>query len=627
MIPAEVTPASGSLSVSRWDRAEAFVAWLAWGSIIVLLLWTARHGLDLGDESYYLVTAERPHDVISMTSAFGYLLHPVLQLVGGQIVGFRWLGVIILAAAAHLTGHAALRFARAAGFCPPASLPPIFGLSTMLYYTWVPLTPSYNWINLFGLLIAAAGLLRIATVWTQHPAAPLPVSALLVAATGSALSFLGKPTSGAIILTLGACWLVGYGRHRVWAALVYWGASSALIVTVATAATGGWNSLARQLLVGSKVTTMTGSTAHRPLSLPEVCIRATLRAASDIYQMALAEPLVFTGALAGITGTAAMAWAYRHRPDGRVASRLGAATVTLTWLSLLFEDRLIGGWPVLCAKAFWFGLLVHTAAAVATVVPSLPNGLAHLVKGRRSFLPVGLLFGWPIAFWLGSSNGLLEMMLMASGFCFLALCIGTAPRASMKSFSGSQVLWRLPLILVPLAILGRMPERMYVFAPVAGRPTYCSTSHMSQPITLAMGGTVRLAPDFARYIAKQTETAHQAGFAPGDPLINLSGINCGIQIALQARHLGAAWYIGGQEDLAAFTLELADPGLVRRSWILTADPIAPTHLAWQRPLSTAVLAKIGLDFPNAYTSAARVWNPVTEAHETLWKPTREAFLR
>ena len=91
-----------SLNVSRPRTGLTSVELLAVGLSLIaasIVLWGIWHGLDLTDEGFYLNWIRDPFLYKSSYSQFGFLLHPLYVLVGGQLVLIRLVGILLLTAA------------------------------------------------------------------------------------------------------------------------------------------------------------------------------------------------------------------------------------------------------------------------------------------------------------------------------------------------------------------------------------------------------------------------------------------------------------------------------------------------------------------------------------------------
>lgn len=179
-----------------------------------------NRGVDLTDEGMYLWSADPPTPTDLFHAPFGRYTGMLYRIAGWDIARFRALGVVLLVAAALLLGRSCVLAAGRWRRTTPSVAAQIIGAVIVAAgattgYTLYLLTPNYNWINLLGLLLAAAGGVEMAVpspsrrrfgswVWPT------------CTAVGAFVSMTGKPSSGPVILGLTAVLVVtvGPGPYR-----------------------------------------------------------------------------------------------------------------------------------------------------------------------------------------------------------------------------------------------------------------------------------------------------------------------------------------------------------------------------------------------------------------------------
>ncbi len=129
------------------------------------LLKFSAYGIDFTDESFYLVWISTPYLYSVSTTQFGFVYHPLYQLLGGDITALRQANILICFALAwgmsqafinsilpKQSGELLLRATLSAGLATAVLL---------IFDTWL-VTPSYNSLTLQALLITTTGLLMAA---------------------------------------------------------------------------------------------------------------------------------------------------------------------------------------------------------------------------------------------------------------------------------------------------------------------------------------------------------------------------------------------------------------------------------------------------------------------------------
>lgn len=223
------------LEVTRRARR---VAYLVGGvAFATLLLWVpighllgSERGLELTDEGLYLLAADPPSAQAAWGFPFGWHTGPLFRLVGYDIASFRTAGgVVLVLAAATLAWNVFVTvtptvsrgpWRRTAYWATAAISVSIGGTGALLYYAAMLRTPSYNWLNLVGIMVATAGLLGL--VRSHNQATPKLGTYLAPIAVSSAalfLTFPAKPSTFPLMLALGGlvAWtLIGRRAALTW---------------------------------------------------------------------------------------------------------------------------------------------------------------------------------------------------------------------------------------------------------------------------------------------------------------------------------------------------------------------------------------------------------------------------
>ena len=241
--PVKPNPVTTDLHEGRLGRDyslyPAICAVAASVAALCIVVWGLGHGIDLTDEGFYLNSISLPYLYGATYSQFGFILHPIYVLVGGDLVLFRLAGLVPLMLAAILFVSTVLRVP----LIPPA-LPKtarlvlvVSGSCAVLlaYSQWIP-TPNYNLLNLFGALLIFTGWLRI----LEDAVSPAlqRTGAIVVFALGFMVVALVKPTTAAI-LAIGLTGLtLPFGRRSLMEVIFAGSLSFLLFVLVLLAIDG-----------------------------------------------------------------------------------------------------------------------------------------------------------------------------------------------------------------------------------------------------------------------------------------------------------------------------------------------------------------------------------------------------
>jgi hypothetical protein len=203
-------------------RALVLTARLIGPVLLAALLWFALgallatdRGLDLTDEGLYLLDSDPPAPGATWATPYGWITAPLFRSVNQSIADARTAAAVILALSGLLLARLAVSMAselmpngrpqtrhdRVGNFLLTAAL----GASGLMYVTYIGFlrTPSYNWVNLVGIILTLSGVLRACrppgnSSLPQSSSLHLGLSATLIAA-GSFVALHAKPTTPLVL--------------------------------------------------------------------------------------------------------------------------------------------------------------------------------------------------------------------------------------------------------------------------------------------------------------------------------------------------------------------------------------------------------------------------------------------
>jgi hypothetical protein len=598
--PVRSAPARGAFVVETLALTLAVVATI---QLVVTLLWRSHLGFDFTDEGYYLNLISNPWPFPVGSSQFGYIYHPLYQLLGGDIVLLRQGNILISFGLAVLTclcllrciereawtGRSWLSVSSVGTSIVAASSALLIVLSVSAY--WLP-TPSYNSLAFQSLLIASIG-------FCLAEAKPSPISMIgwIVIGTGGGLSFMAKPTTAAALAVVMLCSLTIAGKlnWRMLAtavltavlllsalALVIDGSIMTFVQDLSQAATRP------QLLVGDA---KPGIFRYDPLNLET----------DDLSFLAFLTTLIVL--LIWLTCSERWGWSIA----GAVAT-LACACISLAWVLGLLQAE----GPHTAYRGFHF--LAAIFAALLSVV--LPWRGKFGRPFSRQGLSLALFFaGLPFVYVFGTNT---DYWLASQSAAFFWTLSGASMMASAKPDAD---IWRRlsPLAVVALAMTT-------VFVQHGMMTPYRQTSPLiadADAIRIAESGArLLVSHDFAEYIDAALRESSDAGFKTRTPMIDLTGHYPGMLYVMGAKPVGAAWLIGGYPGSYALVTKFLDRvscDEFAESWILT-EPDGP------RKLSPDILKKYGIDIESNYSIAAVLDSPTgtypNSYKQQLLKPMR-----
>lgn len=437
-----------------------------------LLVYGSGRGLDLTDETFYLIWARDPNAYVLMYQPFGYLLHPLFSICGGHLQAYRLAGFAISAIAGAVLGRSIAPERNRTSFS-------IYGATSALtiFFPWI-ITPSYNSAANVGAMMTIAGILNArSSSWWRCALGSF------VGAAGLCISAFTKPPLFAVSVAMILMFAMLSKNARVRLGLLASVALGAALVCLFVSP-ADLLQLMRRIVVTQQV-----------LSLPNTPTGLPFKVARDWL---IVPPSLTLSAI-----SAALAFVVTSR---RWAARLGfaAAAFSLYYVGSIVPAAIDGSIPD------FLGLSIVSGVA----------GYANIRRGdpELPLIPIALLLGAPAAVALGTFNNQWDQMTFSMAFPLLALFLVGATDA---------VPWRR-LIGLALAIAG--PLAVTVLA--AFYPYSLQDSVFAQQIPIEHPIThdeIKVDEDTATFV----ESAR--GAAKGSLLIDLSGTGPGVAAVLGAR--------------------------------------------------------------------------------------------
>ena len=597
-----------------------FILW----NILVNILAT-DHALDLTDEGLYLLAADPPTTNAAWGFPWGWHTGILFRVVGYDIAAFRTFGAVLLVSAGGWVGWSAMR--SVVSFAVPAQEDTLWlrvcaviggAVGSLFYYASLLSTPSYNWINLFGILIAAGGFL---TLCCNDGLAPEKRGgrvclASLYTAFGLFLTIPAKPSTAPLLLVLGSLLLMFAASPR-------WSLLPILLVVIFLV---GWILLA--VAVGLWRWPLTHFFSE-PFNGPKFMTQQTvLGAVKEIWLV----PFVFISQMRGLG-------------DG-VLAQIGLGALMVTAATLL-RDRMqrmssllvVAG---LCLVAFgslhlasatfgMFGAVVpvdrlcFAPAVTACIVFSLAAFIIvlsnSLLKRRdtsrhswKVWLLACFLSALPFVFAFGSGNGPYRQAAMALVFIPLAALVSVTawPNALCRNtLVGVVLIYNIILVVATLVDSHALPYRG---APISQQTQLIRVGNHNAELFLA--------PSVARQLVELRRQAEGNGWKPKTPLFGV----------VWSWASTVPYYLGARvPDCLMLTLfgyrasaEVAQYKISkclgsfpsREAWLLSNNPafLDPSQVAEINSVLKAMELVTGARFPESYQLVA------SSGNLQLWRP-------
>ncbi len=589
---------------------------------LFLLAFNADRGFDITDESFYILWASNPGDVLASTTQFGHYTGILYGLANGNLAVFRLQGLLLLLVTAGLFSHSLERYwchlsgVSISNHSRWLSLSVILA-GTVAYYRYWLLTPSYNWLGLISVLIVATGLLHAAVNASDRDANSCGDLSLfgygLLVGIGGGLSFMAKSTTAAVLAIIFLYFVGVTSLRRRWKVFVAVSVLSSAIFILIHAI------IFENGLFPFYVKVQDGLELGKLLSAGHTIRDISLQACGDLKQIPNRLVEVFPLPYAGLAFLS-LFFASVFTRYGKTQNK-GIGTLFIIVLVLVNAVA----WIQLWKTGYWVGThnrIGFGGSAFSFVV--VLSGLSTLVLWKkkkadgsnynrvqfRELLKLYIfLLLLAMAYAFGSNNGLVPQM--SGGFVFLSAASLYAA-FWIDQFVGKRYLGYAVSLLLVLSVC--------LILTLAYRNPYRLPAKVKDQvvqITFAGSkGSIFVDEKTAKYVNDLKRTALDAGWKSGMYLIDLTGGSPGATVILGGRAPGAPWLVGaykGSNDFARAALAKVSIPTLQFAWVLTAPE-------GSRKLSNKVLSDLGLEFPNAYEAVEKVRTGHRNEEQVLWRP-------
>ena len=533
---------------------------LAW------VLWYSRYGIDLTDESYYLVWMADPFKYSVSATQFGFIYHPLYKLLDGNITAIRQVNILTTFCLSWVLSNVFLRtvfgnqtLQSTHRIVISGAIATTAAASLVFAGLWLP-TPSYNSLALQGMLVAAIGLLLA----EKHGGRESIIGWFLIGA-GGWLAFMAKPTTA---VALGLC-TVFY--------LQFSGKLSLRLFAISAIVAVGFIVLSAFAIDGSIITFIDrlkdGAEMYRILGGGHTTDRL-LRL--DDFQLGKSGEVI-------LIACTAVFFAAAYFSQANIKMLMHGGTILSAVFALVSIAIVFGLTNQSLDVAQFQGLLIWSVPLAAMLAGFSIYRFKGLFQISRAQWALALTFlALPYAYAFGTSANYWVSGAIAGIFWVLAGLVSLNPIASA---------WKFPALLLSLGLAAQMVAVALVQNGIE------SPYRQPQPLRdndykLEIGkpgSTLVLSKGFGRYYAEAISLAQQAGFKQGTPVIDLTGQSPGILYAMGASNIGQPWTVGGYPGSDALAVAMLKKVTCRElaiAWLLV-------ELEGPRKISPGVLSSFG----------------------------------
>lgn len=570
--------------------------------ILGWLLAYSHYGIDFTDEGFYLTWISNPFVYDWSTTQFGFIYHPLYQLLKGNIAALRQVNILVTFFLAWFLVDTFFR--SAVPGCHPNKLRRLLtssGIATVsmaFLNFWLP-TPSYNSLTLQALLVTATGLLLANATMSRSS-----ILGWTVIGFGGWLTFMAKPSTAVALGICTSLYLSFARKLNFRLILVSIGIALLMLILSAIMIDGSAIKFINRIKIGIEFYGDLGGghTLSQILRL------------DDFYLNSHEKILLCTTAVMSfIAARLACAEQQQMKLAGLFVSAIFFTIVITITLGKIHPELGVGP-----SK----GLLIWAIPLSVTMLMLNTDRQKYLSAESISQYVLALLFiSLPHVYAFGTNGNYWHAASSAGLFWVLGgLALGATYCSSFKI-----VKFLLPLSLASQAIVAFLVQTA-IEAPYR-QPQPLRLNH--SPVEIgAPNANLILTKEYGAYINEAIASAKQAKFAANTPVIDLSGQSPSILYAMNALPIGQPWTIGGypgSQKVAIKALKIVPCDQVAAAWLLI-EPAGPLSI------SAEVLTSLGASLSKDYELVA-TWETPEGAGgfkerrtQKLFKPSRDPAL-
>lgn len=498
-------------------------------------------GIDLTDEGYYLNWISNPWLYKYYVSQFGYIYHPVYQLLENDFVKLRVFNALFTYILGFILSYLVIKrhtnlqrrdflVISSAGI----ALPSLFIL--MITGHWLP-SPSYNSLCFQGLLITVIGI-----ILSESNFRNIQFLSALFIGLGGWLVCMAKPSSALLLSVVVTLYFVfefkKHWRLLLGAVLV----ALSLVLFTAMYVDGGMLKFIQRYQMGLHLLDIMGS-KHGMGNLLRL----------DTFRVSIADQFKLLLLMGLITGVFLSIQKGAGRIRNFMMTALFATIGYVLWLAFS-TDALRINTPR-------YHPLILLAPLFAAIACWLFSKKTNIKLSRFNNKLILLFLVLPYIYAAGSGNNYWETSAGAILFWLLASLL------ILHKISPNHTQFIvLAAIVAPIAVKVLLDAQNSPY-----RQTEAIAQQSNSYIDPHTKKIMLLPKDTAIYLNDLSLLIQKTGFKPHTPVIDFTGHHPGTLYFMQANAIGQAWTIGGYDgssDMAALALNQATCHEIANAWLI-----------------------------------------------------------
>jgi hypothetical protein len=554
------------MKIKNWNLI--LISFFCLLSTIIILYWVFKfsaYGIDFTDEGYYLNWISNPFLYKDSLSKFGYIYHPLYNLVDGDIVWLRRINFLITFILActlvYLVIDNLVKFDKINKviLCVVSS-----GIAICSFtYPYIQ-TPSYNHLTFQALIITSIGITLIdVTKFNKN------VLSYIIIGIGGWLTFMAKPSSAVGVAAIVLMYIILSKQFQLRFLLISAATAFILFIISAYIIDGSITAYVERYFLSVKKQTLlqAGHDINKIFRIDEFILSPKITV-SFFFIFLISAFFIWLG----LKNNKINNFIYI------ITCFLILVIITTLAVSDVDWNQNYGSYqPYLL-----FG--IGYACLFVTIILMFNNKI-KIHDVRLGFFLIFLIL--PYIFALGTNNNYWEHSAAAAFFWLISGFVLIIPWfVKLKLYQ--------PIIF--LVLLSQLITSIYIKEGIEKPYRYNQPLRLDDSrIVVNNKHQLILSKEFAKYINDARKIAAQSGFTKGDSIIDLSGQSPGLLYLLGAKSIGTAWNIGGYKgslNRAKASFNLVDCTDIANSWVL--------YESKGLSISTDLLTSLGMDFPIKY---------------------------
>ncbi len=575
--------------------------------ILFFLLSNTSRGFDITDDSYYILAAQSQSDIFSTLLHDGYYTGMLYSLSGDNLSYFRMIGILVLIT---ISGWFAIELHRYIStkynfsinkFDKFLFIVPIM-LGSLSYYTLWLITPSYNWLSLFGVILVILSLIRVINNKVLNYERYVTLDYILLSFSLS-LAFMAKPTTALSLVFISVLFVLYEWKNiNIKKAILSVGILTIIIViSHIFLLDGGFSSYYYRLSEGMERAALLGGGHDLGGRYTEMSRLISQFFFGEFYFHKINNFYIY-----GSFAIVSVLYIFKNKINSLNLYFIFMSIILVSYSYDMFNYGLIQDF-----RFIWIRVVELLFLNLILIIISLLfiNNKITLLKEITKV--IGLLFLMILGSFackFGTANNIIFAMSDSVIFIVSSIIVLNFTFDRLLNIRIFTALSGLILSVFIYFLINNAYEHPYRLI----------TNIKEQNQTVELLGTLKVDKITKVYIEDlQRISRENKSIDEKISLIDMTGGSPGANIILEADFFGTQWLIGGYPGSNDYVYKILKTyqgsEKLRKAWILTAPN-------GSRKIDLNILNQLGLNFPDKYKKIGTVKTAHRDEIQELWKP-------